>query len=71
MLNIGERIKQVRKEQAGISQDDFANLLGMSQSHLSLIESEKSLPGSYLLYRIHGTFDIDLNWLLTGNGNIK
>ncbi len=71
MLNIGERIKLVRKEQACISQDEFADLLGMSQSHLSLIESEKSLPGCYLLYRIHDTFNINLHWLITGSGNIK
>lgn len=39
-MNIGQSIKQLRKER-GISQKEFAKLVKISQTYLSLVESGK------------------------------
>jgi len=68
---IGERIKIIRKEIANESQERFAEQMCMTQSNLSLIESQKGLPSCILLYRLRDTYHINLNWLLTGKGDIQ
>ena len=68
---IGERIRQVRIQLTGCSQETFADLMCMTQSNLSMIETQKFLPSCALLYRLHRTYRVDLNWLLTGEGEMR
>ena len=62
---IGKRIKHIRTEIAQTSQESFACQMCMTQSNLSRV-----YPSCFLLYRLHLTYRINLNWLLTGQGEV-
>ena len=46
--SIGQRIRQIRNEK-GLSQNNFANIIGISQNYLSQIENDKFKPAQPLL----------------------
>ena len=62
---IGERFKEIRVRN-GLKQQEFAKRIGTSSGYISEIESEKKLPGAETLLSLKREFDVDLNWLLTG-----
>lgn len=65
MSTLGGRIRQVRQEQK-LSQQDFAERLGISQSFLSDMERDVKVPGGDTLLSLKRSFGISLDWLLTG-----
>ena len=67
-MSLGDRIKQLRLLKNNISQSDFGKIIGTSQSAVQSWESNKSLPGADFLFKIKQEFGIDINWLLTGEG---
>jgi transcriptional regulator with XRE-family HTH domain len=71
LQHIGQRMRQVRTDLARQSQEDFAASLGMTQSNLSMIETGRYLPSALLLYLLLRTYQINLNWLFTGEGEIQ
>lgn len=66
---MGGRLKIVRKDR-GLSQKDFAALIGTSQGYICDIEKGKKSPGGDLLLTLRLTLGIDLNWLLTGSVHV-
>jgi phage repressor protein C with HTH and peptisase S24 domain len=66
-FNVGERLKGFRKSK-NLTQQEFAKQLGTSASFISDIEKGKKLPGTSLLTSLKRIFDVDVNWLLTGEG---
>lgn len=62
---IGQRIKRARLA-IGFSQRKFATVLGTLPNHICQIEQGRCMPGSRLLHGMHVQFNIDINWLLTG-----
>ena len=66
-MGIPTRLKKVRNP---LSQKNFGSRLGTSQSAVQSWESGRSLPGADFLNKIHSEFDIDINWLLTGEGEM-
>lgn len=62
---LGKRLKQFRKTK-NLTQQEFADIIRTSQGFLSEIESNKKLPGAEILISLKKHFDIDINWLLTG-----
>lgn len=62
---IGERIKQIRKEQK-ISQTKFAAEFGISQAYVSKIEKGTENPSDTLLKFISYKYCISFEWLKTG-----
>ncbi|MDD3401427.1 MAG: helix-turn-helix transcriptional regulator [Eubacteriales bacterium] len=66
-MALGERIKQIRKEQ-GHTQLAFAQLLGVSKPHISNVESGTANPSESLIKSICFTFGISELWLKTGEG---
>jgi transcriptional regulator with XRE-family HTH domain len=64
---IGERIKQIRNEK-GLSQQAFADILSTSSGYICDVEKGKSIPGGALLSSLRREFNVDINWLLTGEG---
>ncbi|UCH96583.1 MAG: helix-turn-helix transcriptional regulator [Candidatus Aminicenantes bacterium] len=64
-----DRIRAVR-ERLGLTQEDFARQLGISQSFMSLVEAEKRKPSVQLLYSLLIVFNVDLHWILTGQGKM-
>lgn len=64
-MNLGERIKVVRTEN-GLTQKDFANLFGLSHSHISNIENNREKPSDTLLLFMCSKFGINYEWLKFG-----
>jgi Predicted transcriptional regulator len=62
-LNIGEKIRQIRKTNE-LNQIEFASRIKISQGTLSDIERGVCLPSSETLIALKENFKCDLNWLL-------
>lgn len=67
-MTLGERVKLVRKNNK-LNQTDFANRLGISQTHVSKIEKDVENPSETLLKFIVYMFGVDYNWLKKGEGD--
>ena len=66
---ICERIKDLRSE-LKITGSEFANKIGISQGYLSDIENANSSPKKTLLLAISYIYNINYDWLLTGEGEM-
>jgi len=62
---MNERVKEIRKSN-NLSQIEFAKMMGVSQSVISLIESGQSSLSLDLLKKITDHFDISADWLIHG-----
>lgn len=67
MLSVSERFKATRKE-LGFNQQQFARELGISQTHVSAIESGREKPSTVLLKLVCAKFLITEEWLIDGVG---
>lgn len=63
----GMRIAAFRKEEQ-LSQQKFANELGVSRGYIGDIERGRSEPSSNFLTLITSKFGISIDWVLTGEG---
>lgn len=63
MKNIGERIKEIRKEN-GFSQQEFGKVLAVSQDTVSLWENGKSLPTAEFLIAMAQAFGVSVDYIL-------
>jgi XRE family transcriptional regulator, fatty acid utilization regulator len=61
---VGRRIRELRG--FDMTQSEFANRIGVSQSYLSAIERGRKEIGAEILLRISVDYDITIEWLLTG-----
>jgi len=68
-MNISDRVKQVRSE-LGLTQIEFRTKTGISQSHLTAIESGKRVVTEKTLKVICATFNVSEEWLRTGEGEM-
>ncbi len=64
-MTIGERLKQWRKENK-YTTIDISEKTGISQSAISDYENNKKAIGSNALIALNDSYNIDINWLLTG-----
>lgn len=62
-----DRIRIVR-ESAKLNKTEFANEIGVSQSHMSLLEASKSKPSTMLIKFVSLKFGINEQWLASGEG---
>jgi DNA-binding XRE family transcriptional regulator len=70
-IHIGKRIKQIR-EQAGMTQAEFADEIGIGQPHLSRIEREESEPSMEVLRKIARRFHSgDLLEVIRGTKSVQ
>lgn len=69
LQEIGERIRQVRKTQ-GLTQKDFAQQIGISNTHLSELEIGQASARAEFLAGLEKVFAVDLHWLITGKQTI-
>ena len=65
---IGKRLRDLRKK-LGYNQKNFADLLGITERTLRNYEKGNNLPSSLLTILIE-KFNININWLLTGEGDM-
>lgn len=67
---LNDRVKYIRKER-GLTQKDFAESLGIKQATLSDIERCKIGVSTNLVSKIIKTYDVNPEWLMTGQNGIK
>jgi len=66
---VGERLKALRSK-LSVTQKKFANLLNCSQAKISDYESGKLSVSNKDLSIIANTYNVNLNWLITGEGEM-
>lgn len=66
---IGSRIRAVRK-QMGLTQQEFTEDLGISQTHISKIETGQENASDTLLKLISVKFNISYDWIINGRGGM-
>ena len=65
MYEFGERIYNLRKK-SGLSQEEFADRLGVSRQAVSKWETGQSVPDSEKAAAIGAFFGVSLDWLING-----
>lgn len=61
---VGRRIRELRG--FDLKQAEFAETIGIGQSHISAIERGIKEPGALVLFRIAKYYGKTVDWLLTG-----
>lgn len=69
-MTIGSRIKQIRKY-LNLTQQKFADELGLKQNTVATYEMNKTVPSDRTVMDICLKFNINKQWLLTGEGEMK
>lgn len=69
MSDIQDRFKEIRNS-VGVTQDNFAEKLGVSRSTIAQIERKNNLPTIELIVRIVNIYNISGDWILTGRGEM-
>lgn len=64
-----DRIKKVRKE-LDLTQQDFANKIGISRGNIAAYEVGKNEPSDAVISLICREFNVNENWLRTGEGDM-
>lgn len=62
-----DRIKKIRKD-AGLTQEKFSEKLGLKRNTIATYEIGKSEPMDNILFSICREFNVNEEWLRTGNG---
>lgn len=68
-MNIANRIQQLRKTK-GISQEELANLIGVSRQAVSKWESEQSIPDIDKVIALSDYFQVSTDYLLKGEMHV-
>ncbi len=68
-MAIGERIKKVRQAKS-LTQQKLANIIGIKQNSIALLESGKRNPSDQTLLSICREFHVNEAWLRTGEGEM-
>ena len=63
----GDRIRLLR---SGLSQAEFASKLGVHKEMVGKYERCQNIPGGDILARMREVLGVDINWLLTGEGEM-
>ncbi|WP_457641366.1 XRE family transcriptional regulator [Persephonella sp.] len=69
MNSVAERLKKLRGH-LRYSQKDFAKRLGILPATYSNYENEKRKLSPELLEKLYNEFNVNLNWLITGQGSM-
>lgn len=70
LKNITSRVIYLRNQILHMTQSEFASVLKMSQTYLSLIESGKKAITKPTIDNILSTFKVNMEWLLFGIGTM-
>lgn len=67
MMN--KRIKELRKY-LGLTQQDFAEKIGVKQNTVATYEMGRNEPGAPIIHSICSAFNVNEEWLRTGEGEM-
>lgn len=68
--SINKRVRELRTA-LGLSQSEFANETEISFSLLSKIETTTESPSQKVIQKILRRWNVDVDWFLEGNGELK
>lgn len=68
MGTLGQRIKGIRAHY-NLSQEAFAAKIGCTGRALSSYEYDERSPSVEFLFNMYTVYDVNLNWLITGQGD--
>ena len=66
---IDKRLKELRKE-LGLTQQEFADRLGIKRNTIATYEAGKSKPSDSAAVLICNTFNVSMDWLRNGTGEM-
>ena len=66
---MNKRIRELRKA-LGLSQKEFANMIGLKQNAISYMEKEGATVTEQNIKTICAQFSVNENWLRTGEGKM-
>ena len=71
MMTIVDRLKLIL-ERVNLTPGNFADKIGVAPATIShILSGRNKYPSAEVMLRLHDTYpDIDLNWLLTGEGTL-
>jgi len=69
-IEIGKRIIQLRNKY-DLTQKELGDKTGINRSYITNVETGKQFPSFDFLNRLLKTFNISLDWLITGNGQMQ
>ena len=64
-MSIGTRIKELRKKK-GLNQSEIGEIIGLTYSTVSSIESERCEPTSKVIMKLSELFEVSTDYLLFG-----
>lgn len=64
---VENRIRAVRQE-AGLTQEEFAKKIGYSKIQIHSVERGKVIPSNQFLEKVANVFSVSYEWLMTGKG---
>lgn len=67
MSSVGQRIAELRREER-LNQQEFADRIGTSRSHITNLESNRKTLSTPLLRLICLEFSVNEEWLISGDG---
>ena len=67
---MNQRIEEIRRN-AGLSQEAFGERLDVSMNYVWMIENGKRVPSDRLIKSICREFNVNEEWLRTGEGSMK
>lgn len=65
----GSRLKKIRKE-LKLSQEEFGKQIGLTRAAIAAVEADNNKFSNDVLCKLILTFDVNVNYLLIGKGNI-
>lgn len=68
---MNERIKYLRKDMLGLTQEKFAEKIGLKRNTIAMYESGDKIPSDRTIKDICREFEIDEDWLRTGEGEMQ
>lgn len=71
MKLVNERIKYLRKDILSLTQEKFAEKIGLKRNTIAMYESGDKIPSDRTIKDICREFEIDEDWLRTGEGEMK
>lgn len=67
MTTIGSRFRQIRNEK-NLTQSEFGEVIGLTKQTIASVENNHSNPSIECLSKLIEKFNINTNWLITGQG---
>lgn len=68
-MELKDRIRQIRQN-AGLTQQEFAKRIGVSRNTIASYETSVRVPIEAIIVSMCREFDVNENWMRTGEGSI-